>query len=158
MELLNNDVINAFKTGNDPYKYPSTNYFDEVFRNAFTTQHNLSATINNKISNTYIAINYLKQDGIVKNTDSDRYGITVNNDTKINNWLNVGTKIRFTRKITHQPYDGIGRVIYMMANGHPFSTPYLQDGKTFGGTQALYLSGDRIGQPIVDTRNPFPDL
>lgn len=156
--LFPEDVINAFKTGNDPYKYPSTNYFDEVFRNAFTTQHNLSATINNKVSNTYVAINYLKQDGIVKNTNSDRYGITVNNNTKINKWLDVGTKIRFTRKNTHQPYDGIGRVIYMMANGHPFSTPYLQDGKTFGGTQALYLSGDRKGQPIVDTRNPFPDL
>ena len=156
--LFPEDVINSFKSGNDPYKYPSTNYFDEVFRNAFTTQHNLSVSINNKVSNTYVGVNYLKQDGIVKNTNSDRYGITVNNNTKINKWLDLGAKIRFSRKNSHQPYDGIGRVIYMMANGHPFSTPYLQDGKTFGGTQALYLSGERAGQPIVDTRNPFPDL
>jgi TonB-linked SusC/RagA family outer membrane protein len=156
--LFPQDVINAFKTGNDPYKYPNTNYFDEVFRNALTTQHNLSATISNKTSNTYVSINYLKQDGIVKNTDANRYGITVNNSTKINNFLDIGARIRYTRKISRQPYDGIGRVIYMMANGHPFSTPYLQDGKTFGGTQALYLSGPKAGQPIVDTRNPFPDL
>lgn len=156
--LFPEEVINAFKKGTDPYKYPNTNYFDEVFRNALSTQHNLSATINNNTSNTYVSINYLKQDGIVKNTDATRYGITLNNSTKINDRLDIGARIRYTRKISSQPYDGIGRVIYMMANGHPFSTPYLQDGKTFGGTQALYLSGPKAGQPIVDTRNPFPDL
>ena len=94
----------------------------------------------------------------MKNTDSERYSLTVNTEAKVSNWLRLGARARLMRKVTNQPYDGIGRVIYMMANGHPFSTPYLQDGKTFGGTQALYLSGDKAGQPIVDTRNPFPDL
>jgi len=80
--LFPDDVINAFRTGNDPYKYPSTNYFDEVFRNSLITQHNLSATLGSKLSITYISVNYLKQDGIVKNTQSNRYGITINNNTK----------------------------------------------------------------------------
>mgnify|MGYP000968901315 CR=1 FL=1 len=156
--LFPDDVLEAFRTSNDPYKYPNTNYFDEVFRNAFTTQHNLSAQLSSNLSNTYVSINYLKQEGIVKNTDSDRYGITVNNNMKINDKIDIGTKLIFTRKISNQPYEGIDRVIYLMANGHPFSTPYLEDGKTFGGTMALYQSGPRAGQPIVDTRNPFPDL
>jgi len=156
--LFPDDVINAFRTSNDPYKYPSTNYFDEVFRNSLTTQHNLSATLGSKLSSTYISVNYLKQDGIVKNTQSNRYGITVNNNTKVNDKLEIGARLIYTRKISSAPYEGIGRVIYMMANGHPFSTPYLEDGKTFGGTMALYQSGPRAGQPIVDTRNPFPDL
>ncbi len=156
--LFPNEVIDAFRNGNDPYKYPSTNYFDEVFRNAFTTQHNLSVTVGGKKSTSYISVGYLNNNGIIKNTDSERYSLTVNNETKMNDWLKIGARARLMRKITNQPYDGIGRVIYMMANGHPFSTPYLQDGKTFGGTQALYLSGDKAGQPIVDTRNPFPDL
>lgn len=152
------DVIEGFKNGNDKYRYPSTNYFDEVFRNAVTTQHNLSATIGSKISSTYVSLSYLNQDGIVKNTDSERYSLSLNNQTTINKWLKIGARTRFMRKITAEPYDGISRVIYMMANGHPFSTPYLQDGSTFGGTQALYLSGPNAGLPIVDTRNPFPDL
>lgn len=156
--LFPEEVIQAFQNGNDPYKYPSTNYFDEVFHNAFTTQHNLSATFGGKKSNSYISLGYLNNNGIVKNTDSERYSLTVNTETKVSEWLKMGARARLMRKTTNQPYDGIGRVIYMMANGHPFSTPYLQDGKTFGGTQALYLSGDKAGQPIVDTRNPFPDL
>ena len=156
--LFPNDVIEAFRNGNDPYRYPNTNYFDEVFRNAFTTQHNLSATVGGKKSYSYISLGYLNNNGIIKNTDSERYSLTVNTEAKVTDWLKMGARARMMRKTTNQPYDGIGRVIYMMANGHPFSTPYLQDGKTFGGTQALYMSGDKAGQPIVDTRNPFPDL
>ncbi len=156
--LFPQEVIDAFRTGNDPYKYPNTNYFDEVFRTSFTTQHNLSATIGGKKSHSYISLGYLNNDGIIKNTNSERYNLTINTEAKVNNWLKIGGRARIMRKITTRPYDGINRVIYMMANGHPFSTPYLQDGKTFGGTQALYLSGDKAGQPIVDTRNPFPDL
>ena len=157
-ELFPQDVIDAFKNGNDPYKYPSTNYFDEVFRTAFTTQHNLSATFGGKNSTSYIDLGYLDNNGIVKNTNSERYSLTINNETKVSKWLRIGARARLMRKTTNMPYDGISRVIYMMANGHPFSTPYLQDGKTFGGTQALYVSGSKAGQPIVDTRNPFPDL
>lgn len=156
--LFPSDVIEAFRNGNDPYRYPSTNYFDEVFRNAFTTQHNLSATVGGKKSHSYISLGYLNNNGIIKNTDSERYSLTVNTEAKVTDWLKMGARARMMRKTTNQPYDGISRVIYMMANGHPFSTPYLQDGKTFGGTQALYMSGDKTGQPIVDTRNPFPDL
>lgn len=156
--LFPQEVIDAFQNGNDPYKYPSTNYFDEVFRSAFTTQHNISATAGGKKSTSYISLGYLKNNGIIKNTDAERYSLTVNSEAKVTDWLKIGARARLMRKTTNQPYDGIGRVIYMMANGHPFSTPYLQDGKTFGGTQALYLSGDKKGQPIVDTRNPFPDL
>ena len=152
------DVIEAFKTGTDPYKYPNTNFFDEVFRTAPTTQHNLSVSSNSEKSNTYLSINYLKQDGIIKNTDSERYGINFNHETQVSKRIKLGARMSYMRKTTFQPYDGISRVIYMMANGRPFTTPYLQDGKTFGGSQALYLTGDRKGQSIVDTRNPFPDL
>jgi TonB-linked SusC/RagA family outer membrane protein len=61
------------------------------------------------------------------------------------------------RRTNLEPAD-VGRIFYMTSNGHPFATPYLQDGKTFGASRAVYLSGERAGQPIVDTRNPFPDL
>lgn len=91
----------------------------------------MSATIGGKKSNSYISLGYLKNNGIVKNTDSERYSLTVNTEAKVSNWLRLGARARLMRKVTNQPYDGIGRVIYMMANGHPFSTPYLQDGKTF---------------------------
>jgi len=156
--MFPDDVISGFRSGTDNYRYPNTNYFDEVYRNAFMSSHNLSATISSKTSQTYLSLSYLNQDGIVKNTDAQRYGVALNNTTKVNNWLTVGVNSRIMNRTRSQPFDGIERVIYMMAVGHPYTTPYLQDGETFGGTQALYVSGPRAGLPITDTRNPFPDL
>lgn len=164
--LFPQEVIDAFASGNDPYKYPSTNYFDEVFRNSFTTQHNLSATFGGKKSNSYISVGYLKNNGIIKNTDSERYNLSLNSEAKVSDWLTLGGRARVMRTVSNQSFvdydggyaSGIERVFYMISNGHPFSTPYLRDGKTYGGTQALYLSGPKAGLPIVDTRNPFPDL
>lgn len=156
--LFPQEVIDGFRTGTDPYRYPNTDYFDEVFRTAMTTQHNLSASFGNAKSKNYLSMSYLKQDGIYKNTDAERFSLTINSETRASNWLRIGARARLLHKTRSEPYDGTDRVTYMMANGHPFSTPYLQDGKTYGGTQALYLSGEKAGQPIVDTRNPFPDL
>lgn len=157
--LFPQDVIDGFASGNDPYRYPNTNYQDEVFRNSFTTQHNLSATVGGKKSSTYIGLGYLKNNGIVVNTDSERMNLTLNNETKVTDWFKLGGSARMMRTVSNSPYNGISRAFYILSNGaFPFSTPFLQDGKTFGGTQALYVSGPKEGQPIVDTRNPFPDL
>lgn len=156
--LFPEETVQAFRNGTDPYKYPNTDYFDEVYRNAFTTQHNLSLSVSNEKSSTFVSVGYLQNNGIVKNTESERYSLSINNETKVNKWLTLGARARLMRKVTELPNGGISRVVMMMANGYPFSTPYLEDGKTYGGTQALYLSGDKAGEPIVDTRNPFPDL
>ncbi len=156
--LFPEETIQAFRNGGDPYKYPNTDWFDEVYRNSFTTQHNLSVSVGNEKSSTFVSLSYLKNNGIVKNTDSERYSLTINNETKVKNWLTIGARVRMMRKVTNQPYGGLGSVVTMMANGYPFATPYLQDGKTYAGSQALYLSGDKAGEPITDTRNPFPYL
>lgn len=156
--LYPQEVIDSFRKGGDKYRYPNTNYFDEVYHTAFSTQHNLSASVGTKNSNTYMSLSYLNDDGILKNTSSERYSLNLNTELKLNERLKMGARALLMRKVTDRQYDHNSRVVYMISNGHPFSTPYLQDGKTFGGTMALYESGDKAGQPIVDTRNPFPDL
>ena len=112
------------------------------------------------------AMGYLKNNGTIKNTDSERYNLSINSEAKVGEWLTFGGRGRVMCIVSNQSFvdydggytSGIERAFYMMSNEHPFSTPYLQDGKTYGGTQALYLSGPKAGLPIVDTRNPFPDL
>lgn len=156
--IFHQDVISSFRNGNDKYRYPNTNYFDEVFRTATTTQHNVSASVGSKNSTSYLSLSYLNDEGILKNTSSERYSMNFNTEIKLSEKLKFGGRGLLMRKVTDRPYEDIARVNYLIANGHPFSTPYLQDGKTFGGTMALYESGDKVGQPIVDTRNPFPDL
>jgi TonB-linked SusC/RagA family outer membrane protein len=168
-QLFPNDVIAAFRSGTDPYRYPNTDFVKEIFRNSFITSHNLSVNIGSQSSSTNVSLSYLSNEGIMRNTSSERYSLNLNNETKIKSWLRVGARARLQRREDLAPGyapessitasgSGISRALYLAAFGYPFATPYLQDGKTFGATQALYLSGNLAGQPVVDTRNPFPDL
>jgi TonB-linked SusC/RagA family outer membrane protein len=156
--LFPEDVITAFKQGGDPFIYPNTNFFDEVFVSAPIQEHNISVKGGSDKSNHYLSFNYLNQEGIIKQTSSSRFGLNLNLNSKVKNWLEVGGVVQATRKITERPYDDINRIMYLMSNGgYPFTAPYTADGH-FGATQALYLSGSNVGQPIVDTRNPLPDM
>ncbi|MDR0429578.1 MAG: TonB-dependent receptor [Tannerellaceae bacterium] len=168
-QLFPNDVISAFRNGTDPYKYPNTDFAKEIFKNSFITSHNLTINVGSQSSSTNLSLSYLSNDGILRNTSSERYSLTVNNETKIKDWLRIGARARLQRRENlapgYAPESSItasgsstNRAFYLAGFGYPFATPFLEDGKTFGATQALYLSGDLAGQPIVDTRNPFPDL
>jgi len=76
--LFPESVINEFRNNNDPYRYPNTNFFDEVFKTAPITEHNLSINGGSEQTKFYISMNYLDQEGIMQNSESSRYGLTVN--------------------------------------------------------------------------------
>lgn len=40
--LYPESLISDFKNGTDPYKYPNTDWYEHVYRNALITGHNLS--------------------------------------------------------------------------------------------------------------------
>jgi TonB-linked SusC/RagA family outer membrane protein len=168
-QLFPDDVIAAFRSGTDPYRYPNTDFVKEIFRNSFITSHNLTVNVGTQKSSTNLSLSYLSNEGIMLNTSSQRYSLNINNETQVKDWLRFGARTRLQRRENLAPGyapessisasgSGINRALYLTAFGYPFATPFLADGKTFGATQALYLSGDLAGQPVVDTRNPFPDL
>lgn len=152
--LFPKNVIDDFSNNHDPYLYPNTDFYKEIFRTAPITEHNISVKGGSSKQNFYLSANYLSQEGIIKQTDSKRYGVNFSLNNKIKDWLEVGGRVQITRKITNSPVAGIDRVYYIMSNGaYPFIAPYTKDGR-FGATQALKPNGS----PIVDSRNPLPDL
>ena len=155
--LFPEEVIEAFENGQDKYLYPNTNYFDEVFRVAPITEHNVSLSGGNEKQNYHFSVNLMDQEGIIRETNSQRFGLNLSLNTQVKDWLEIGGTVIATRKESESPYNGISRVLYLMNNGRPFSAPYTRDGR-FGASQALYLSGPEQGMPITDTRNPLPDL
>lgn len=152
--LFPQNVIDDFSKNNDPYLYPNTDFYKEIFRTAPITEHNISVRGGSAKQNFFLSANYLSQDGIIRQTDSKRYGVNFSINNKVKDWLEIGGRVQITRKITNSPVDGIDRVYYIMSNGaYPFIAPYTKDGR-FGATQALQPNG----APIVDSRNPLPDL
>lgn len=151
--LFPDNVINDFRNNSDPYKYPNANFFDEVFETAPIAEHNLSINGGSDQTKFYISLNYLDQGGIIKNTNSERYGLTVNLESKIKDWLTVGGRLNGIKKNSEEAYQ-MNQMMYVFSNGaYPFTAPYTADGR-FGSVQALSPTGD----VLVGNRNPLVDL
>tara|TARA_Y100001980_G_C14556914_1_gene353608 strand:- start:142770 stop:146180 length:3411 start_codon:yes stop_codon:yes gene_type:complete len=150
-------LIEAFRTGNDQYKYPNANYFDELFQVNPIQEYNLSFKGGSNNTSSFLSFNYLSQEGMIPNTNSNRYGIRANIESNVNDWLTVSGRINYTRRISEEPYEDItygslGRVFAMLQGVTPFTAPYTRDGR-FGSVEAI----DNTGSFLYDNRNPLID-
>lgn len=81
--------VTAFGTG--------TNWQDAAFRTAPTQNHQLSISGGDEKTQYSISGNYVKQDGILQNTDFGRYSGRVNLDRNVTEHFKVGTSITGSR-------------------------------------------------------------
>ena len=156
-QLFSNDLISAFRNGSDPYKYPNTDWFKELYKSAPIHEHNVSVRGGTAQTSSYISFNYLSQDGIVPNTQSRRYGIRANLESNVNRWLKIGGRLSYLNRDSQEPYADIvygslGRVFEMLSGAAPYIAPYTRDGQ-FGSVQAIAADGNLL----YDNRNPLID-
>ena len=152
--LFPESMISDFANGADPYKYPNTDWYDYIYRNALITGHNLSIRGGSEKLSSFMSLNYLKQDGIIMNSDAERYGIRTNIEYKVNNWLRIGSRLNYTRRTSQEPFD-LFRVFEQQTGAAPFISPYTRDGK-FGSVQAIRDDGTlmyTLYQPLIDASN-----
>lgn len=150
-------LIDAFKNGNDSYKYPNTDWFKELFEPAAIQEHNLSIMGGSAQTSSFLSFNYLNQDGMVPNTNSKRYGIRANIESDLKKWLKIGGRMNYIHKVSEEPYadvtyGSLGRVFEMLGGAPPFIAPYTSDGR-YGSSQAI----DNAGTLLYDNRNPLID-
>ena len=87
-KLFTEDFMNENRYGST-----DTKWTDVAFTHGHMQKHNLSFTGGNDRGNYYLALSYLKNDGIVKG-DADMYKrltASINGEYKIKDWLKVGT-------------------------------------------------------------------
>ncbi|WP_231634927.1 SusC/RagA family TonB-linked outer membrane protein [Pedobacter sp. PACM 27299] len=143
----------------DVTKYPEgritrSNWMDEVFRTGKTQDYNLAASGGSEKSAMYLSFNYRKAEGIVLNTEVERYNFRINSEHKLNSWLKIGENLSFSSTNgrganTSSDYTGaLLSAIYYPANG----TPYNPDG-SFAGLPGGAYAGD-----YGDIVNPVAEL
>jgi hypothetical protein len=76
-------LISNFANGTDPYKYPNTDWYDSLYRNALITGHNLSIRGGSEKLSSFLSLNYLSQEGILMNSKAERFGIRANVESKV---------------------------------------------------------------------------
>lgn len=96
------DEIDVFAA--NPFLHrEGTNWQREIFRQA--PMHNINLAISgasNKVS-YMVSGDYMKQDGIIHNTFSNRASFRTNLDVKATDWLKIGTRTAFSYQTDNMP-------------------------------------------------------
>ena len=102
----------------------TTNWLDNISQTGNIQNHTLSVSGGNKDVKYYVSGDYLKEKGILKGFQFNRYSIRSNMDATITNYLTAGVNLSFT----NNNYDG-GRVNLTGAGAvSPYGTYLRNDG------------------------------
>ena len=123
----------ASKSGSDASVYDrynaSTDWFDEITRDAFAQNHSLSLSGGGSSNNYRASFNYLKRDGVMKDNDMDRYNFRFQiMQRAINDRLRIGLTGSATIRDFRQPNRRNFVLAYNMLPVYPVKLP---DGEWF---------------------------
>ena len=79
-------------------KYPVTryDYQDDIFNKSTGTDNHLSVSGGTDKGSYYMSASYLKNDGIIENTNFQRYGLKVRGDINVNKWARISAGAMYT--------------------------------------------------------------
>ncbi|GAA0879781.1 TonB-dependent receptor [Algoriphagus jejuensis] len=145
LELMNDAIRQDIRAGED-YGYDNitdvwgmdpadpdlqnTVWYDEIFRNAPIQSYDISASGGTDNTQYYTSLAYFNQEGVQLGTGFERISGRVNLDTKVNDWLKVGTNLNLTRTVQERTINDnslYGVVINSIA-GDPLMPVYEEDG------------------------------
>lgn len=102
---LTQDVITApFATTTTPVK--RYDYQDYIFRNALGTDNSISISGGTDKTKYYFGGSYFNNQGIIKNTDFQRFSFRSNIDQTITKWLSLSLGLNYTNSSANEKPDG----------------------------------------------------
>lgn len=110
-----------------------TDWQDEVLHTAFVQRHNVSFSGGSEKNKYYISGTYLNQDGIVKNTGTEKLGARINLSSKLSNKIQIGlnlntSKIEDSNFVDGNGYNEQGGPVYTALQYDPTEVPYDNEG------------------------------
>ena len=114
----------------------NTDWYDHVYQTGMSTSNNLSFSGGTNSTNFYISIGRTDQEGMVQGNTFERTNARLNMDTKVNDWIKLGTNVAYTNSLNGAPNTGsvpgqafntagIARLAFVTA---PIVGPYNNDG------------------------------
>ena len=122
----------------DPASYGTgTNWYDQILRNAFVTNHELSLGGGSQNNVYNVSVGYLDQDGLVKTNNYKRYTLHVSDDWTVAKPLKIGFTLSGLSSESSDINGGIFHELYAAA---PTLPVFYADGKY--GDPGDYHTGD----------------
>lgn len=122
----------------------NTDWFKEITRTGFQTQHNLSVNGGTETTKYLLSGNFFKQNGVVKNNDMDRYTARVNVEQKVSKYVNLGVNMTLSRNTTNNVPLGAGQnenasIMVAAAQFSPILPVRDENGEYVLNSQAAFL-------------------
>lgn len=117
--VYSQEAINKTRDGSDPVNYPNTDWTDFLFKNGSVQSHSVSVSGGGNLARFALTANYLKNDGLVENTNSDRLNIRANTSVSLLDNLSVNMDFNSYRTNREKPLFDNGGDIFT----YIYSTP-----------------------------------
>ena len=133
-------VIQKFKDGSDPLRFPSTKWAEYIMKDAtMQTKHNLNISGGTKNARYFVNIGYYTQGGLFKEFDQpyefgyqyNRFNYRANLDLDVTKTTTISFNIAGNVGNANKPYSGQGSsgLINEAYQAVPFSSPGIIDGR-----------------------------
>lgn len=123
----------------------STNWYNQVLRNAFYQNNNISVSGSSEHNKYALSVGYLTNEGIIIFNKYSRYTIRLNNEFTPTSFLKIGTTASFANQASQNvPTETVTEDAYRSS---PL-VPAILNGK-FGNTSQF----QNVGNPVLDAQN-----
>jgi len=96
--VMNGMMLPKYLDSKNQMPASDTDWFDEITRTGIIHQYNLSVSNGTDRGNYFFSLGYYKNEGIIKNTDFERFSARVNSDYKlIGDILTIGQNLTINR-------------------------------------------------------------
>jgi TonB-linked SusC/RagA family outer membrane protein len=89
-------------------------YQDQIYQTGYGNDNNLSVSGGSDKTQYFASVSYLKNNGIVKGTDFQRYGLRMRVDQRLNNWAKMSVGLNYTNSSSNEKPNG--NVFYSPVN------------------------------------------
>ena len=137
---FSDEVIEKFRTGSDPIRFPSTKWDEYIMKDAtLQTKNNVNISGGNKTVRYFINLGYYTQGGLFKEFgqdydfgyEHDRFNFRSNLDIDLTKTTTLTFNLAGNVSSANKPYTGQGSsgMVKALYQATPFSSPGIIDGK-----------------------------
>lgn len=136
-----------------PAYAPGTKLYDNIdgfFQTALTQKHNLSFDGGGQDMSYRISTSYTSQNGVVPNSNYDRFTLNGSTNGKLNDWMKVDLSMTYTYALNNQPFKGSGGPLIGL-----LLWPQEDDAKNYltpAGTRRRFTTATDL---VSEVENPY---
>ncbi|MBI9061876.1 MAG: TonB-dependent receptor [Marinilabiliaceae bacterium] len=154
--LLSDESLEGFRLGEDPYRYPNVNWYDEVVKSvALQQKYNFNVAGGTKKVKYFISMGYFNQGGMFKYTDThdryssdtdyQRFNFRSNLDLNINKYQTLSANISGRTEVKNG-FPDVGNMMQTLIAKVPYVFPIYNPDGTYAAVQGQ-------GNPIAKIAN-----